>query len=175
MKWVLAVVGLGTAVIAGLAVVLWTGAYNVAANDPHWDVTVTVLDMARRRSVAVRSAVVRVPPLNDPAWIEEGQQTYEEMCRACHVGVGTARSSFAMGLYPAPPVLSAPSFQASLSDGELYWIVRNGFKMTGMPAFEVVLSDEEVWQLVAFVRTLPGLTRGGSLGGPGRTRAEGSP
>jgi len=174
MKWVLAVVGLGTVVVAGLAVVLWTGAYNVAANDPHWDVTVTVLDMARRRSVSVRSAAVRVPPLNNAAWIEEGRQTYHEMCRVCHGGVGTARSPFAMGLYPAPPVLSTPSLQASLTDGELFWIVRNGFKMTGMPAFEAVLSDEEVWQVTAFVRTLSRPAREGALERPKETPAEGA-
>ena len=67
-------------------------------------------------------------------------------------------SEIGEGLNPPAPDLTQPSVQ-SKTDGELFWIVQNGIRMTGMPAFGPTHKDEELWTLVAFMRHLPELTR----------------
>ncbi len=66
-------------------------------------------------------------------------------------------SEIGEGLNPPAPDLTQPSVQ-SKTDGELFWIVQNGIRMTGMPAFGPTHKDEEIWTLVTFMRHLPELT-----------------
>jgi hypothetical protein len=78
------------------------------------------------------------------------------MCVACHGAPGKERDEVGRGLMPQPPALAktAPTW----SNGELFWILKHGVKMTGMPAFGPTHSDERLWSMVAFLRRLPNLT-----------------
>jgi len=78
------------------------------------------------------------------------------MCFGCHGAPGHELSEIAQGLNPKPPKLDAEDVQAG-SDAELYWVVKNGLRMTGMPAFGPTHEDKELWSIVAFLRRLPKL------------------
>jgi mono/diheme cytochrome c family protein len=149
-------------VIAGLVVVLggftviYTGLYSVAATDPHWPVTGWLMETARIRSIKAHAAGIQVPPgFDDPANIPTGVEHFAAHCAVCHGAPGVPRGDIAQGLYPPPPDLAktAPLY----SPAELFWIVKHGIKMTGMPAWSDH-SDEELWATVAFLRRLPGMS-----------------
>jgi mono/diheme cytochrome c family protein len=78
------------------------------------------------------------------------------MCAACHGAPGKERGEIGKGLNPSPPNLAEVA--SSWSSAELFWILKNGIKMTGMPAFGPTHSDARLWSIVAFVMQLPKLT-----------------
>ncbi len=78
----------------------------------------------------------------------------------CHGAPGVDASAIGEGLNPPAPDLTLPKVQGR-TDGELFWLVQNGLRMTGMPAFGPTHPEEEIWKIVAFLRHLPELTDGG--------------
>ena len=140
-----------------LAVLIWSGVYNLSALKPHQAPIAWVIEKARDRSITLHSKDIPVSLLrDDPRLIAEGLEHYHSMCRWCHGAPGFKQSEFALGLYPGPPPLSSGDVQAR-RDPELFWIVKNGLKMTGMPAFGPTHTDEQLWGTVALVRRLPKL------------------
>lgn len=134
------------------AAYVWSGAYDVAANRPDaWldRIAETVAD----RSVERRAKGIEAPPLDDPAMVRAGVVEYEEMCVTCHGAPGVMASEIGMGLSPSPPDLAEEAGEESAA--ELFWIVRNGIRMTGMPAFGVTHDDQEIWAIVALLKRLP--------------------
>lgn len=95
-----------------------------------------------------------IPSSADPA---EGFEHYLSMCIHCHGGPGASRQMWANHMLPLPPKLWEEEIQ-HMTDGELFYIVGNGIRMTGMPAFSPIHSEEEIWNMVAFVRRLDQLT-----------------
>lgn len=156
-KTVLATVaGLVALGITAALIVVFGGWYNVAATSQHLRATYWALDIAMREAVQRRSRDIVVPPLDDPALIARGLALYREQCVRCHGAPGVAPESFALGLKPAPANLAFTA--RAWPPGELYWVVKHGIKMAGMPAFEFRLADDELWALVAFVEQLPRLS-----------------
>ena len=146
----------GLILLLGGFVVIYTGMYNVAATDPHWPVTHWVLETARIRSIKAHAVDLRVPAgLDDPAKIPMGVEHFAAHCAVCHGAPGVPKGDIAHGLYPPPPDLAVTA--KLYSGGEMFWIIKHGIKMTGMPAW-ADHSDEEVWATVAFLRKLPGMT-----------------
>jgi mono/diheme cytochrome c family protein len=144
-------------IIVGGAAFVLSGIYNVGADVPHWRLTFLLLEAVRDRSIAVHSEGIKVPSLNEEALVQKGFPHFHEMCRLCHGAPGYVREEFAEGLYPNPPYLGSHEVQRDNDDRELYWIVKNGLKMTGMPAFGKTHTEEQLWGIVAFVRRLPSL------------------
>ena len=85
-----------------------------------------------------------------------GAVAYQAMCVGCHGAPGIARSEIGSDMTPRPPDLSqvAPRW----SDRELFWIVKHGLRLAGMPAFGPTHGDDALWEVVGFVRTLPTLS-----------------
>lgn len=79
------------------------------------------------------------------------------MSRLCHSAPGYSRTEIAQGLYPLPPDLTKEEFLKRRNNAELYWVIKNGIKMTGMPAFGPTHSEEELWGIVVFLKRLPNL------------------
>jgi mono/diheme cytochrome c family protein len=98
-----------------------------------------------------------LPP--SPENIEAGMKHFADHCAACHDNNGSGDTMFGRGLYPKPPDMRRSETQ-NKSDGELYYIIENGIRLSGMPAFaEHSRTDEtETWNLVSFIRHLPALT-----------------
>lgn len=145
-----AMTGLATAVAAA---VVWSGAYNVAADVPHSGPVHAVIEATRRRSIAVRAAGVEPPDLADPARIRQGSGNYEAMCSGCHLAPGMAATEMSRGLYPPPPDLS----RVTVGAAEAFWVIKHGIKASGMPAWGQSMDDEYIWNMVAFLQALPGL------------------
>jgi mono/diheme cytochrome c family protein len=74
-------------------------------------------------------------------------------CAVCHANDGSGKSETGSGLYPPPPDLRDES---DMTDGELFYIIQNGIRFTGMPGWS--FPDEKIWGLVGFIRTLPKLS-----------------
>jgi mono/diheme cytochrome c family protein len=91
----------------------------------------------------------------DRAKILIGTEHFAAHCAVCHGAPGVPKGDIAHGLYPQPPNLAEAAKR--YSPGELFWIVKHGIKMSGMPAW-ADHSDEELWATVAFLRKLPGMT-----------------
>lgn len=149
---------LGTLFIAALLVVvatlffIYSGGYNVAANEPHAAATQTLLGIVMKNSVRTHARDI-VPPELSPQMARAGAGHFREHCVQCHGAPGIRRGDIGQGMTPEPPDLAKKA--QDWSSGELFWIVRNGIKMTGMPAWSPSHSDEEIWQTVAFVVRLP--------------------
>ncbi len=84
---------------------------------------------------------------------------WADHCASCHGNDGKGATTMGRGLYPKAPDMTLPATQL-LSDGELFWIIENGIKLTGMPAWGTPnpQDDGESWELVHFIRHLPALS-----------------
>jgi mono/diheme cytochrome c family protein len=152
-----------TPILVGLLLVLlislaaiYAGRYDVGATAPHWPVTTWLLETVRIRSIKAHAARIDVPPdRDDPAKVLIGFEHYAARCAVCHGAPGVPRGDIARGLYPPPPDLAktAPLY----TPAELFWIVKHGIKVTGMPAWSDH-TDEELWATVDFVEKLPGMS-----------------
>ena len=98
-------------------------------------------------------AKARTNPLaNDPAEIAAGHDLFSQKCESCHGYDGGGKTEIGSGQYPRPPALKSMDV-SSMSDGEIFYHIRNGIRNTGMPAWQ--LPDRQIWQLVAYIRHLP--------------------
>lgn len=132
-----------------------SGLYNVSARVPHLAPTTMLLEMVRNRSISHHSSKVDLPALDDPEVAMAGAVHFDATCRKCHGAPGQSQEEFSQGLYPNPPVLSATARQRSRK--EIFWIIDNGLKMTGMPAFGGNHEPEEISAMAAFIKKLPEL------------------
>jgi len=94
------------------------------------------------------------PPRDTKASIERGASHYGLDCGVCHADDGRAERPPGQWMYPRASDLTSKQVQ-SYSNQELFWIIQNGIRFTGMPAFGDVESPDHVWDLVNYVRTLP--------------------
>jgi mono/diheme cytochrome c family protein len=143
-------------ILIGVATALvWSGKYDVGADEPHYAWTHSVLDTLRVRSVAVRAADIQVPDLQDPGRIRRGAGNYVAMCESCHLAPGVDETELHKGLYPKPPKLTDPK---NIDPARAFWVIKHGIKATGMPAWGKSMEDPYIWDMVAFLLTLPKLT-----------------
>jgi len=153
---VLAFIGLlAILAIIAAAVFFFGGFYNVAgtAGDP----AVVKWSLARVRAASIGHHARDNPPasLDDPALVQAGARAYATRgCTICHGGPGVDWTRFAEGLRPDPPDLK--ELAPDLTPQQLFWVVKNGINMTGMPSFGAIdVPDQEIWSIVAFVKKLP--------------------
>lgn len=155
-QWVTAaIVAIGALLVAGWGLV-WTGAYNVAADAPHTRPVRWMLNEVRSRSIAVRSRNIQLPKAFGAAdQVSAGAGLYNDMCSGCHLAPGMEKTEISQGLYPAAPQLSRST---GLSPQEEFWVIKHGIKMTGMAAWGKTHNDTLIWDMVAFLEKLPALT-----------------
>jgi len=115
----------------------------------------TYLATRAKHMLVRRSSREAIPqaPSNLKASIEEGDKLFGTECAACHGLDGHKPTDAGRWMYPRAADLTSRDMQL-YSDRELFWIVRNGIRLSGMPAFGKVETDEHIWNLVQFVRTL---------------------
>jgi cytochrome c553 len=150
--------GLAVAGAAGAFLFAWSGLYNVAATKGHWAATNWFLHFGMRNSVKTQSmAVGKPPPLDDVAMIRLGLGHYQGGCAPCHGAPGYEGSPITEKMLPSPPwLLESISIW---TDEQLFWIVKHGIKYAGMPGWVAQSRDDEVWTVVAAIRSLPDMTR----------------
>jgi mono/diheme cytochrome c family protein len=142
---------------AGAVVYVLSGQFDFSANRPPTAMEKRLAGLALDRSVARRASKQTNPFASQPEITYAALGHYKEMCVFCHGAPGIDASEAGEGLNPPAPDLTVAKTQGR-TDGELFWILHNGIRMTGMPAFGPTHKDEELWKLVAFLRHLPSLT-----------------
>lgn len=146
---VLAVLGAG-----GAVAFIRSGIYDIAATNQHLAITYWALDTALVHSVRRHAAGIPVPgDLFAPERLASGLRAYRDHCVACHGAPGVARQPFAMGLNPLPPPLAQTARDRTAN--EVYWAIKYGIKMSGMPAWKYRMDEEALWAVTAFVERLP--------------------
>lgn len=177
--WTGAAAVVGTLLIGLLIVVIliYAGAYNVSAAVGHTAFGRWALETMMRNSVKAR-AEENAPEQLTAAMVRAGAGEYKAMCQHCHGGPGVQRAEWAKGMVPRPPDLTHAATE--WEPGEVHWIVKNGIKMTAMPAFGPTHDDKTIWNITAFVKSLPATTpeeyarfpEAHSEGGPGKGSGE---
>lgn len=99
---------------------------------------------------------IKNPLAGSPVYLAEARIHYADHCAVCHNIDGSGKTKISQGMYPPTPDLSSNRTQ-DLSDGELFYIIREGIRFSGMPGFGG--TDEENWKLVQFIRHLPQLSK----------------
>jgi mono/diheme cytochrome c family protein len=155
MKTVLKLLGLLAVIILAVLLFIFSGCYDIAASTPDSGLINWALRTTRNRSVhrATESleGKVQVPNLDDAERVRTGFAHYHENCVTCHGAPGVKVSEVGQGLNPFPPELAKRRRDESVED---FWIIKNGIKMTGMPSFGVTHTDDQIWDIVAFLRRL---------------------
>lgn len=144
--------GIVALAVAGFA---YSGWYDVSATTPHSRVVRWILSTTSDASVERRAQKVNVPDLSDNRQLLAGAGDFDAMCAGCHGAPGRSSGPVGQGLNPAPPDLAEAA--SELSPAELFWVTKNGIRMTGMPAWGITHEDAELWDIVAFLRELPAL------------------
>jgi len=153
------VVVLAVVVFVAAAFFVYSGSYNVAATTGHSAPFEWIF-----RTMTVRSVIAHArditPPANfnshNPELAEHAAGHYEMMCRTCHGAPGKKADPWQ--LYPPAPDLVEALRVRRWTNSEVFWIIKNGIKDTGMSAFGGSHSDEDLWALTAFIRQLPTTT-----------------
>jgi mono/diheme cytochrome c family protein len=147
--------------IAGLMVVtfIWIGSRGISAKAQPGRVETFVARTMRRFAMPRSARELKNPVPKSPEIIAEGMAHYADHCAACHANDGSGETDIGIGLYPKPPDMRLDATQ-SLSDGELFYIIENGVRLTGMPAWSNGTEEgrQSTWHLVHFMRELPKLT-----------------
>ena len=145
----------GVAIVAAAGFV-WSGIYNIGADDTHTKPVYALLQTLRERSIDTRAHKLQLPAnFNDPARIRQGAGNYNAMCTGCHLTPGAGETELSKGLYPAPPNLTKETVDAY----EAFWVIKHGIKASGMPAWGKSMDDEYIWNMAAFLQELPKLDK----------------
>ena len=137
-------------------IIIYTGWYDVSAMNEESGIMKWVLNTTKKNSVEFHSKNISIPDLNDPEMISEGFEHYNEMCVSCHGAPGNEQVELSKVLNPPAPYLV--KIVDKIDPKELFWVTKNGIKMTGMPAWGKTHSDEKIWAIVAFIKKLPTMT-----------------
>lgn len=145
----------GFAVAGGL--VAWAGLVNIAASSGHWALTNVALHWVMQNAVRSYALLEPTPPagLDDPARVRRAAGHFEAACVFCHGAPERAAPLLASRMTPPPPPLTHVA--EHWGERELFRIVRHGVKYTGMPAWIALGREDEVWDMVAFLKALPAM------------------
>jgi mono/diheme cytochrome c family protein len=121
--------------------------------------TETLLATKAKRYLVRRSTRKGIPPVpgDREVGIKEGDRLFGTECGACHGASGHNPTDAGRWMYPRAADLTSRDVQA-YSDQEVFWIIKNGIRLSGMPAFGRVESEEHIWDLVFYVRAMPKAT-----------------
>jgi mono/diheme cytochrome c family protein len=142
-------VAIGSIAAIAAGVFVYSGTYDVSATEQHTVPVYWLVEATMRRSVHARSASIPVPPLDDKARLQRGLRLYDAQCARCHGAPGVAPEAFALGLTPTPANLTDTAKRWNAAD--IYWVVKHGIKATGMPGWKYRLSEQDLWDVTAFV------------------------
>lgn len=113
-------------------------------------------EYARDTAMPASAKKLKNPIVSTPVIQHEAMAHYADHCAVCHANNGSGQSLFGRGMYPKPPDLRGET--QTMSDGEIFYDIENGIRMSGMPAFGGDGTAEETWKLVSFIHHLPHLT-----------------
>jgi mono/diheme cytochrome c family protein len=146
-------------VVSGLAAVWWISGRGFSALDEPSGVEALVARRVRALATPREAKEARNPVAQTAEVLSKATAHFADHCAVCHGNDGSGETPFGKGMYPKPPDMRQSTTQ-DLTDGELVYIIHNGIRFTGMPAFGQEGSEPatDSWELVHFIRHLPNLT-----------------
>jgi mono/diheme cytochrome c family protein len=145
------------AIVGGIAalVFFFGGFYSIAGTQP--DPAAVAWALTHVRNASIDRHATDMPPqsIDDPAVVQAGARAFlARGCANCHGAPGVNWAKFSEGLHPDPPDLK--DIAGQIEPRQIFWVVKNGINMTGMPSFgAIVTDDQEIWAIAAFVKKLP--------------------
>ncbi len=151
---VLATVGVAASVTA-----VWLVSQGISARPEPGRLETAVARRLRAAAIPRTARTLNSPVPASPESLGEGLEHFADHCAVCHANDGSGDTEMGRGLYPRPPDLRRPTTQL-LTDGELFYIIENGVRLTGMPAWGngTPAGEQASWHLVHFLRRLPTVT-----------------
>ena len=150
---------LGVAMVIGVVVLLYLMNAGLSAREEPGAIETAVAGTARNLVISRRARDLRNPVERTPQIIAEGRAHFADHCAVCHANDGTGKTEMGQGMWPRVPDMRLEATQ-DLSDGELFWIIENGIRFTGMPGWSTGTQEGETasWHLVHFIRHLPDIS-----------------
>jgi len=150
------IIVIAIALIAAATVSLLHDGVSARANPTALEVMLA--RKARHMAIPKSARTLQNTEADTPESLRDARLHFADHCAICHANDGSCDTPLGRNLYPKPPDLRREQTQ-TLADGELFWIIENGVRFTGMPAFGGAPgSEEDSWKLVRFIRHLPQLT-----------------
>jgi len=143
----------------GIVLVVYFVTAGVSARPQPGSIETFVAHTVRKLAIRTRVRGLTNPVPRTDAVIAEGRDHFADHCASCHANDGSGNTEMGRGLYPKAPDMRLPPTQ-NLSDAELFYIIENGVRFTGMPGWstDTPAGEESSWHLVHFIRHLPQLT-----------------
>jgi len=141
------------AVVYGLVLIR----HGFSARDNPSAFEATMATTMRRMAIPRGASGAKNPFSPTPEVMREARIHFADHCAQCHANDGSGNTPIGQNLYPKSPDMRLPATQDQ-SDGELYYTIHNGIRLSGMPAWGPADSDNDSWKLVLFIRHLPQLT-----------------
>jgi mono/diheme cytochrome c family protein len=156
MRLIVAIIVVIAFEVAGLAGLAYSGLPDVSASGSESAGLRWFLQTTREQAVERRAADLVVPNLDGEEQLAAGARAFDEMCAGCHGAPGREPFLGAKYMNPEPPDFGESAGEQT--QAELFWVIKHGIRMTGMPAWGPTHSDTELWELAKFVERLPGLS-----------------
>ena len=134
--------------------IVFSGIVSFKATEGHTGLVEAAISRVLHRSIAHHAADLQVPDLAEASQ-DNGLRLIEKNCGGCHSTPNKSAAEFAKHMSPRPPSLA--DHAGEMRPAEIFYIVKYGIMMSGMPAFGPMLSDEQLWEVVAGVKRLPDL------------------
>lgn len=145
---------LWTAILLAATLVIWIS--GCTANKKPSNIEAALANMAKDVVIPMEAKNKKNPLNVNEQTVNEGQVIYMQACALCHGTDGHSRTNLGRGMYPPAMDLTSPHVQ-HWSDAELFWIIQNGVRLTGMPSWKSTLSETNAWKLAHFIHALPKL------------------
>jgi len=150
MKLFYSITGTIFALVLLFLIYIYSGSYNPGSLSKHNGLTLWTIKTTLSHSIEKRAKNISVPSnLNDSSVIQMGFNHFNEMCTGCHGAPGIKPNEAAKGLYPAAPLIY--KFANNMNPKTTFWVIKNGIKMSGMPALSPTHSDDKIWAITAFI------------------------
>jgi len=138
---------------------IWIGSRGISARAEPGRIETLIARTMRRLAIPRSARELKNPITKSPEIVAQGLAHYADHCAVCHANDGSGKTDIGSGLYPKPPDMRLAATQ-SLTDGDLFYIIENGVRLTGMPGWSTATEEgrQATWHLVHFMRELPNLT-----------------
>jgi mono/diheme cytochrome c family protein len=158
MKILAAIGALAVVFAVVVAVFFFGGFYSVAGTSEEPAIVKWALIQVRTASISHHAKDTPPANIDDPAKVQAGAREFAEHgCVNCHGAPGVNWAKFSEGLHPDPPDLK--DVVPEVTPSQLFWVIKNGINMTGMPGFGAAgATDEDIWAIVAFLKKLPSVS-----------------
>ena len=158
-KLLVVIVLLAAPAALGLVVVTAVFVGGISALPDPWRAEATLARTVRNLAIPGHVATLENPILANDRVLGEARGHFADHCASCHGNDGSGQTGLGRSLYPRAPDMRLPATQR-LTDGQLFYIIENGVRLTGMPGWGKAGAPEQSWMLVHFIRRLPELSAG---------------